>query len=129
MKKIVRLCLAGLTGVLFGFTLGTIISAFLDIAIASFPTGQPSWYEHVDLMQVIIVVLLFIISGFIKRDLYRFENKLTGVCEAITQKADLDEVKKKADEQKNTSEHIDLWRRINHHKHLESTGEVVIVEK
>lgn len=109
-----------------GFFTGFFIGTFIDFAIASTPSGMPSWYEHVDLMQIIIVALILIVAWFMKRDLNRFEDKLTTVCGAINDKADIADVKQKADETANTKEHSEMWSRINHHKHM-GTGEVVIV--
>lgn len=81
--------------------------------------NQPTWFEHVDLMQLIIAGLILLVGWFVKRDLNRFENKLNGVCNTM---------KLKVDKTDNDAEHIDIWKRVNHHKHAD-TGEVVIVEK
>lgn len=90
---------------------------------------NPSWYEHVDLMQVIIVLLILIVAWFIRRDFTRFEAKLESMCASINKKGDADEVKRKANAQENDEEHEELWKRVNHHKHVDVTGEVVIAER
>ncbi len=68
---------------------------------------QPSWYEHVDLMQLTIIGLILAVAWY-----------------------------EKADRRKLREEIKDLWRRTNHHKHLincnskeckPECGEVVIV--
>lgn len=47
----------------------------------------PSWFEHVDLMNVIIGLLCFIVAGFVKREFKRFESKLNEMCKELSEKA------------------------------------------
>lgn len=55
---------------------------------------NPSWFEHVDLMNVVIGLLCFIVAGFVKREFKRFENKLTAVCDELKNKATTAELEK-----------------------------------
>ena len=87
---------------------------------------NPSWYEHVDLMQLIIAALILLVGWFAKRDITRIETKITSLCSTINAKAS---------KKDNDSEHEDMWRRINHHHHtpkhkvVGETGDVIIVER
>jgi hypothetical protein len=68
---------------------------------------HPSWFEHVDLMQLIIIGLILVVAWYEKADRTRLRAEIK-----------------------------DLWKRTNHHKHIivcnttackPECGEVVIV--
>jgi hypothetical protein len=79
---------------------------------------NPSWFEHVDLMQLIIALLILIVGWFAKRDITRIETKIVNVCSVAGTKVD---------KKDNEDEHEQLWKRINHHSHTEN-GKVVLTE-
>ena len=54
----------------------------------------PTWFEHPDLMNLIIGALVVLVGFFIKREFNRFGDKLTGVCTALEKKASADELEK-----------------------------------
>jgi hypothetical protein len=68
----------------------------------------PSWFQHPDLMNLIIILCLAIIAWFIRRDLSRFNRKLDSICESKADKKDMNKI---ADDQKIQ------WKRINTHGH------------
>ena len=80
----------------------------------------PSWFEHADLMSVIIAFLILTMISFfgwfMKREFNNFANQLKIACKEINKKADKEDVEKECKE---------LWERVNHHEH-NNKGRVVI---
>ena len=54
----------------------------------------PSWFEHVDLMNVIIGLLCFIVAGFVKHEFNNFKDNLAMVCAELNKKVKQDEFEK-----------------------------------
>jgi len=77
---------------------------------------QPSWFEHVDLMQVLLAVLValvgLLISVGLKVGFRLLMNKMDDMCGEIKGKAD------QRDLDANGKEHVEMWRRVNHHSHV-----------
>lgn len=65
----------------------------------------PTWFQHPDLMNAIIIIFGLIIAWFVRRDFSRFSDKLDAIC------------KEKADRTKVEKEQNLMWKRINTHGH------------
>ena len=78
--------------------------------------GNPSWYEHVDLMQILIAALVvlvgFLLTVGLKVGFHLLMKKMDELCEAMDSKADQEDLDTAL------KEHIEIWRRVNHHSHV-----------
>lgn len=55
---------------------------------------QPSWFEHVDLMSGLIVLLLLMVGFFVRREFKNFDGKLMAACDGVKTKLEKDEFEK-----------------------------------
>lgn len=69
---------------------------------------NPSWYEHVDLMNGTIVILVMLLGWFIRKDFRHFNAKLDKACDGIDKKADKTEFERTKKE---------LFYQIHEHDH------------
>ncbi|MCX5818994.1 MAG: hypothetical protein NT047_03660 [Deltaproteobacteria bacterium] len=76
----------------------------------------PSWYEHVDLMQIILAALIALVGILLgvglKVGFKLLMTKMNEMCIDIKGKAD------QTDLDTNKEDHAEMWRRVNHHSHI-----------
>ncbi len=79
MKKATRVFIV-MVGIIFGLPLISLI----DYAYAAVFKAEPSWFEHVDLMQALIGGLFFIVAWFICRTLRTIDANQTEIFKKLT---------------------------------------------
>lgn len=71
-------------------------------------TPSPTWFEHPDLMNLVIIILALALLWFVRREFTKFDTKLSRICATLDTKSDKKEVKEVQDA---------LWTRVNTHGH------------